>query len=99
MAHARYYYQWIIRQWRPYISGTVLELGAGIGTFSQYLLAEPLHRLILLEPAHELYERLNIRFQHEARVELRNSVLEDARDLPPSLDTVVSVNVLEHIRD
>ncbi len=98
MAYAWYYYRWILGQWRPYLLGTVLELGAGIGNFSAHLLAEPIKRLILVEPAQELCERLRARFQHERRIELRNGMLEDARgDLMSSLDAVVSVNVLEHI--
>jgi SAM-dependent methyltransferase len=100
MACARYYYQWIVGQWRPYLSGTVLEIGAGIGNFAAHLLAEPIRRLILVEPARELYERLRTRFQHDQRVELCNGVLEDAGDGLLSLaDVVASVNVLEHIRD
>ena len=100
MMHARYYYRWILGQWRPYLSGTILELGAGIGNFSSHLLTEPIRRLILVEPAQDLCERLRVRFQHEGRVELRKGVLEEARnDLMSSLDAVVSVNVLEHISE
>jgi SAM-dependent methyltransferase len=100
MAHATYYYRWILDQWRPHLFGTVLELGAGIGNFSAHLLAAPIRRLILVEPAPELCARLLTRFRHDDRVELRNAVLEDVReDLASSLDAVVSVNVLEHISE
>lgn len=101
MAQARRYYRWILSRFRPYLGHTVLELGAGLGTFSAHLLAEPITRLILVEPVADLSSRLQLRFGTTERVELKHGRLGDVRDaLPPaSLDSVVAVNVLEHIPD
>jgi SAM-dependent methyltransferase len=101
MAGAHHYYRWIDDAWRPYLAGTVLELGAGIGTFSAHLLAAPIDRLILVEPAAALAARLRARLGHEARVELYEGVLEDVPGTlgAAAVDAIVSVNVLEHIPD
>jgi SAM-dependent methyltransferase len=54
--------------------------------------------LTTLEPAANLYPLLNRRFSQDSRVRCVNSYL---HDYPPSgdIDTVVSVNVLEHVEN
>ncbi len=100
MARAHNYYRWILGEWRPHLGRSVLEFGAGMGTFSAHLACEAIERLILVEPAPELFEKLRCRFGDDRRVELWNCVLQDVEDgLASSVDTVVSVNVLEHIND
>ena len=96
MACATNYYRWIMGAFRPYLSGTVLELGAGIGTFSSHLINESIERLVLVEPATALCERLRRRFASDPRVAVRHGVLEDVQD---DANAIVSVNVFEHIPD
>ena len=98
MAGATHYYRWIIEGFRPYLSGTVIELGAGIGTVSSYLIAEDIERLILVEPAGELCERLHARFRTEPRIAITHGIL-DALEPELRADALVGVNVLEHIAD
>ncbi len=99
MAHAKNYFRWILSQWRPYLMPTVVEVGAGTGNFSAHLLGERIERLILVEPARNLFEQLRRRFADHQRVELRGGTLEDCRrELRDArIGSVVSVNVLEHI--
>lgn len=101
MAMAHNYYQWIMRQFRPHLGNVVCELGAGIGTFSSLLLEEDIHRLILVEPAHNLLARLRDRFGAEGRVQVVEGEVEAYVDRlrEGQVDTIVSVNVLEHIDD
>lgn len=101
MAEARNYFQWIAAQWRPYLRGRVLELGAGTGNLSRYLLSEAIDELVLVEPATNLVPRLRERFSHDPRVVLKSGSLEQALPdlLGSPLHVVVSVNVLEHIPD
>jgi SAM-dependent methyltransferase len=76
-----------------------VEVGAGIGTFSSYLLSlDKVRELTALEPAANLFPHLRRRFSNDGRVKCVNGYLED---FPPSgdIDTVVSVNVIEHIED
>lgn len=101
MALAHNYYRWIMREFRPHLGNVVCELGAGIGTFSSLLLEEDIHQLILVEPAHNLFAHLRDHFITEARVQVVNGEVERHADRlrEGRVDTIVSVNVLEHIDD
>jgi SAM-dependent methyltransferase len=97
LAEARNYYRWILRQFRPHLDGRVVEVGAGIGTFSALLASEPrIDRLTLCEPASDNFPRLKARFAGAPRVEVRNAYFEAVAE-PASADAIVLVNVLEHI--
>jgi SAM-dependent methyltransferase len=96
---ARSYYRTIMKYFSPYVGARVVEVGAGIGTFSSFLLGlVNIRELITLEPAANLFPHLSRRFSQDRRVRCINGYLDD---YPPTgdIDTVVSVNVLEHIED
>jgi SAM-dependent methyltransferase len=99
LVEARNYYRAILKLFRPYIGARVVEVGAGIGTFSSFLLdLESVRELIALEPAVNLFPLLNHRFSGDTRVRCVNRCL--CGDLAyGDIDTVVSVNVLEHIEN
>jgi SAM-dependent methyltransferase len=101
MALAHNYYRWIMREFRPHLGNVVCELGAGIGTFSSLLLEEDIHRLILVEPAHNLLACLRDRFTVDGRVQVVSEEVEVCADRlrGAQVDTIVSVNVLEHLKD
>jgi SAM-dependent methyltransferase len=101
MARASNYYDWILDAWRPYLGRVVVEFGAGIGTFSAHLLREPLERLFLVEPARTLGGRLEARFHGDGRVRVMRGILEHVQDelRLSGVDSIVGVNVLEHIDD
>jgi SAM-dependent methyltransferase len=100
LARAHNYYSWILDRWRPYIRGTVLELGAGLGTFSARLVEERIDRLFLVEPASDLIPRLRQRFSGCTRIDVLHGMLEDFHDqCLDRIDSIVAVNVLEHIVD
>jgi SAM-dependent methyltransferase len=80
----------------------VLEVGAGIGTFSERLLAAGAQELLLIEPEAACVAELEARFAADPRVTIAAELLPD----PPSLrgrdrtfDFALSQNVLEHIED
>lgn len=99
MAAASNYYGWIMDRFRPYLGKRVMEVGAGIGTFSEYL-AEglPGAALTLLEPATNNLTRLRERFAGRPGVEVRQGYLDGSLE-PGSVDSIVAVNVLEHVPD
>jgi SAM-dependent methyltransferase len=101
MALAQNYYRWIMRGFRQHLGKVVCELGAGIGTFSAVLLEEDIHRLILVEPSFNLLPGLHQRFAGERRVWVVEGGIEAHTDhlVQAGVDTVVGVNVLEHIED
>src|SRR5271166_1185181 len=94
------YYAWIMSWFGPYVRGRVLEYGAGTGTFSQYL--RPLAQsLTLIEPSVNLHPALRAKFPDDPSVEIGAMMLEEHVSQMDSgaMDTVVLVNVLEHIED
>ena len=83
----------------PYVGARVLEVGAGVGTFSSFLLRlERVRELTALEPASNLFPHLRRRFSEDSRVRCVNGYLQDSLS-SGDIDSVVSVNVLEHIED
>lgn len=100
MAVLSRYYHWMLEMFAPYLGGHGVEIGAGQGTMSQ-LLVNRLERLDLVEPSPNLYVILKERFGEDGRVTLKPISLEGYLEhVPPrTLDTVVMVNVLEHVKD
>ncbi len=101
MAAAGNYYRWIFNQFRPFIGRRILEVGAGLGTFSSHLLDCQPDQLWLIEPAPNLVTHLQARFVSYTTVRVLQGDLLDAQEVLASnvVDTIISVNVLEHIED
>jgi SAM-dependent methyltransferase len=102
LAGARRLADWMFDQFRPLVADETAEVGAGIGTFSERLLAAGVERLLLVEPDPELAAELERRFGDDPRVELvRDSVPGSpalARDAG-RFGFVLCQNVLEHVPD
>jgi SAM-dependent methyltransferase len=99
LAGAVNYYRWIVRRFRPYLGERIVEAGAGIGTFAAHLRdAAPDARLTLVEPAANNFPHLAARYAADDRVRTVHGYLEDGGDAA-SADTIVAVNVLEHVLD
>src|SRR3954453_21787486 len=80
----------------------VLEVGAGIGTFSERLLAAGAEELLLIEPETACVAELEAKFAGDSRVTVRAELLPDAPSLADKagyFDFALSQNVLEHIED
>ena len=103
MAEARNYPRWILARCRPHLGRVVLEHGAGLGTYSTLLLREGgIERLVALEPAGNLVAALREELApFGARAEIVPATLDDhvATLRARHVDSVVSINVLEHIAD
>lgn len=83
----------------PHLRGRVLEVGAGIGETTRTLWGPKCTRWVCLEPDAALASRL-----HEVTVpdgRRPEVVVGDLRAIPPdaSFDTIVYIDVLEHIRE
>lgn len=99
LAEAKNYYSWVLRQFEPYLGPDVIEVGAGIGTFSSHLLASPkVRRLFAVEPAANTLPHLHERFRGDDRVSVLSGYLSDHYQ-SLSADALVAVNVLEHVED
>ncbi len=97
LAGARNYYRWLLRRFSPYVGADVVEIGAGTGTFSEFLLSLPqVKRLKAIEPSANNFPILSQRLAREPRATAVKGYLEDSAG-PASTDSIVAVNVLEHI--
>lgn len=99
MCAGQNYVQWIHSFFEPYIAGSVAEVGAGIGVYSKVLLESPkLDDLTVFEPSANLVGQLAVVVEHGARpTKCLNSFFE----VEPGkrYDTVIYINVMEHIQD
>jgi SAM-dependent methyltransferase len=99
LAEAKNYYAWVMRQFAPYAGPTMIEVGAGIGTFSEFILGDPkVTKLIAIEPATNTYPHLAKRFAGDPRVEVRQGYLSQHSENLEG-DAIVAVNVMEHVPD
>jgi SAM-dependent methyltransferase len=93
---ARNYRRALIGEFSPYLRGRVAEVGAGIGQLTAELASVPtITQLTAVEPEQRFADRLR-RDQPE-----RTVIHGTAADLPvgDGWNAIVSVNVLEHIRE
>lgn len=100
MSLARNYYDWMLGEFRPSIGRRILEVGAGSGTLTERLLEFSPERIVSLEPSANMYPLLEKQFAGHPIVETKGCYLSDcAASLRGQMDTVVYVNVLEHVPD
>ncbi|MBU1108073.1 MAG: methyltransferase [Candidatus Riflebacteria bacterium] len=100
MAKAVNYHRWIIDGFSAYMGKTALEVGAGNGNFSASLLDCGIEHLVACEPSQNMFALLQSRFAGDARVTALNSCLESSMfEKYAPVDSVIYVNVLEHIED
>jgi SAM-dependent methyltransferase len=93
------YNGWIYDRARPYLGRRVLDLGAGIGTFTR-LAAEDGRDVVALEPHPQYAELLEGELAASTSVEVVRGTAEELRDSGPApFDAAMCFNVLEHIRD
>ncbi len=102
------YHGWILDEIRPYLNTRLVEIGGGIGTFTTllaraHLLSCPATRLEVFEPEHALCLRLRDALQHTfpdltrtGRLVVTDQFFQPA---PDQCDTIIMINVLEHIQD
>jgi len=84
----------LVREFSPYLKGNVIEIGAGVGQLTRALAALPsIQRLVSVEPEQRFCRMFKVLMPNHALVE------GTIDELPPGdeWDTVVSINVLEHI--
>jgi 2-polyprenyl-3-methyl-5-hydroxy-6-metoxy-1,4-benzoquinol methylase len=93
--------RWMADTIRPFLGERVLEIGAGIGNLSRHL--APRRKLYVASDIDvEHLARMRTRLQHRPNLEIRLCNLakaEDFESLAGKLDTVVCLNVVEHVED
>lgn len=99
-AHLGAYNRWMFEQLAPAIAGRILEVGSGTGTMTAFMLDAP--RLALTDVNPESLDDLRRKFGSRPGVtvshwDLNAPAPADLAD--EQFDTVVCLNVLEHIED
>lgn len=98
MAGANAYNRWLFRRAEPYLGRSVLDVGAGIGTFTG--LAARGRRVVAVESDEACLAVLRRRFDEHPSVTVTPG---DATELEPDalgrFDSIVCFNVLEHIAE
>lgn len=94
------YNHWIFNKIRPFLRGRLCEIGCGIGTITQFMLNH--ERVVGIEPSPPSLETARERFADHLNVEIIQGFLSDCpcENVPAAgFDTVICLNVLEHIED
>jgi SAM-dependent methyltransferase len=101
MSEARNYQAHLFGLVRPHVGVRVLEVGCGIGTMTRQLL-DLAHQVVCIEPNLNCAARAREALGGDDRVAIRICHLEECGRVElqqQRFDTVVCVNVLEHIHD
>lgn len=97
MSAGKAYTAWIHSFFEPHIAGDVAEVGAGIGVYSKLLLnSTAVNSLTVFEPSVNLETELRAAISNvDKPTEFRQQFFQaDAK-----YDTIVYINVMEHIKD
>lgn len=91
------YLQWIADLLRPYLGQSVLELGAGIGSITErYALGR---HVVATDVSEECVQILQSRFEASSNITVNHQDLRELREGGERFDSIVMINVLEHIED
>lgn len=107
MAEAANYHRWILDFFKPYLGQHLVEVGAGLGSVSELILGRhSCQTLSLVEPSEVMYQTLVARAQqlNNTRTEVKAfhgtfpALALQIKALQEP-DSVLYINVLEHIED
>jgi SAM-dependent methyltransferase len=93
--------RWLFSKLAPHVHGDVLEIGSGIGNLSG-LIVDSAARVVLSDMEPHYLDALARRFAGDRRVHVTQYDLDAApagEIAARRFDTIVAVNVIEHIRD
>jgi len=98
-AHATNWRKYWSSEIKAYLSGDVLEVGAGLGTNTEFLRGTRVRSLVCLEPDADLATRMRERFVREGNSADRQVEIGtlETLSLEHRFDAVVYIDVLEHI--
>jgi SAM-dependent methyltransferase len=92
--------RWIFDRLEPWLGQRVAEVGSGLGTITELMLDR--EHVLATELEDQFLDRLRERFGRHPNVAVEKLDLEDVpveRLAAHRLDTIVCVNVLEHVKD
>src|SRR5215203_398528 len=86
---------------KPYLSGNVLEVGAGMGSTTKSLCNGTEKKWVCLEPDPKLYEELEEKIRSSELPQCCTAIKGVIQDLPPDekFDAIMYIDVIEHIEN
>jgi SAM-dependent methyltransferase len=103
MREARRYNAWQYSRIAPYLGARVCEIGSGIGNMSSLILRDRREMMVLTDTDPYYRSRLQSQFAQHANVIVESLTLPDPSAVERfkryRLDSVVALNVIEHIPD
>jgi SAM-dependent methyltransferase len=100
LQNARRFNKWMADMLRPWVGDRVLEIGAGIGTLTGQFIPRDLYVASDINPHYLRYLKsyaMGKPYLHVAKVDAGRS--EDFSTFTGAFDTVLMINVLEHVPD
>lgn len=95
------YYRWLYDDLKSYIGESILEVGGGMGNFSNLLTDRK--KVIIIDVVQEVIERLTNIFRVEPNIEVLKADICDQKFVNSvaeyGFDTIICINVLEHIEN
>lgn len=83
---------------RPFVTGRVLDVGAGIGSNFDYLHHGEVIEWCFLEPDYKLLKQIKLPRTQSLAVSVHNGTV-TTLPAPKKYDTIIYIDVLEHIRN
>ena len=93
------YRQWEYDLVAPFLGRSVLEVGSGMGYFGEKLVESGRDRVVLSDTDERCLEHLRATYGERDDVEVAVVSLPGAIEIGEPVDSVVAMNVLEHIED
>lgn len=93
---------WMYEQIRPFLTGTILEIGSGRGTYSQKIINDfSGHQIILSDIDAKYVAKLKKRFSSPnlAVLKIDFGHKNDFENLKAPVDSAFALNVLEHVKN
>lgn len=92
----------VYEQIKPFLKGTILEVGSGIGTYSKKIINDfPNNKIMLSDIDEEYVNQLKNKFTQSnvdvVKLDLMNKY--DFGNINKSIDAAFALNVLEHVKD
>ena len=100
MSRATHYFAWQARTASQHVGRRVIETGCGTGNFTRHLTDREL--VLSMDVVEECVERARVRFAGHPNMQFRHLDVQDPEFLRLKAlraDTIVCLNVLEHVRD
>ena len=99
--HASNWKQYYAKNLKPFIKGDVLEVGAGIGSTTNYLCDGSHRSWLCLEPDSNLFKELETKIENKELPDRCTCIKGIVADLKSDkkFDTILYIDVIEHIKD